>query len=131
MLVVEAPGDVVVVEVPVGAVVLVVVLTGVVVVEDELVVVEVGDDVVVVEVTGGGVLFSEVPVPALPKIDASGLPEMSSTAVMNMSASTNTMAAVPAMAGQEKRQAGGREGATGVVVACNCSVAGASAFAEI
>ena len=132
MLVVEAPGDVVVVEVPVGAVVLVVVLTGVdvVVVEDELVVVEVGDDVVV-EVTGGGVLFSEVPVPALPKIDASGLPEMSSTAVMNMSASTNTMAAVPAMAGQEKRHAGPREGGTGVVVASNCSVAGASAFAEI
>ena len=133
MLVVEAPGDVVVVEVPVGAVVLVVVLTDVdvVVVEDELVVVEVGDDVVVVEVTGGGVLFSEVPVPALPKIDASGLPEMSSTAVMNMSASTNTMAAVPAMAGQEKRRAGPREGATGVVVASSCSVAGASAFAEI
>ena len=64
-------------------------------------VVDVVDDVVVVVVAGGGVLFSVVPVPALPKIDANGLPEMSSTAVMNMSASTNTMAAVPAMAGQE------------------------------
>ena len=101
-----------VVELPVGAVVLVVELVGVdvvVVVEDVVVVVVVVEDVVVVD-AGGGVLFSVVPLPALPKIDANGLPEMSSTAVMNMSASTNTMAAVPAMVGQENRRAGPRAG---------------------
>ena len=132
MVVVEAPGDVVVVEEPVGAVVLVVVLAGVevVVVEDVLVVVDVVDDVEGV-VAGGALLFSEVPVPAFPKIDANGLPEMSSTAVMNMSASTNTMAAVPAMAGQEKRREGPRAGRIGVVVASRCSVRGASVAAEI
>ena len=80
---------------------------------------------------GGGVLFSVVPLPALPKIDANGLPEMSSMAVMNMSASTNTMAAVPAMVGQENRRAGPRAGGIGVVVASRRSVAGASAAAEI
>ena len=126
VVVVEAPGDVVVVELPGGAVVLVVVLVGVdvVVVEDVVVVVDVVEDVVVVG-AGGGVLFSEVPVPALPKIDANGLPEMSSMAVMNISASTNTMAAVPAMAGQENRRAGPPAGCIGKVVACRRSVAGA------
>ena len=42
----------------------------------------------------------DVPLPAWPKIAASGLPEISSIAVMNISAITNTMAAVPAMAVQ-------------------------------
>ena len=128
-----APGDVVVVEPPAGAVVLVVELGGVdvvVVVEDAVVVVVVVDDVVVVA-AGGGVLFSVVPLPALPKMDAKGLPEMSSTAVMNISASTNTMAAVPAMVGQEYRRTGRRAGRIGVVVASRRSVAGASAAAEI
>jgi len=133
-VVVVVAGDVdVVVEPDVGAVLLVVVLAGgdVVVVVDLVVVVVV---VVVVEVVlvgaGGGVLFSVVPVPALPKIDANGLPEMSSMAVMNMSASTNTMAAVPAMAPQENRGAC-RAGGIGVVVATRRSVAGASAAALI
>ena len=39
-----------------------------------------------------------VPPPVFPKIADSGLPEISSMAVMNISASTNTTAAVPAMA---------------------------------
>jgi len=145
VVVVEAPGVVEVVEVPEGAVVLVVVLGDVVVVLDVVVVVvDVVDDgdvvVVVVDVVaaGGGVTTfpTLVPLPALPKMDASGLPEISSIAVMSMRASTKTMAAVPAMADQENRRrapvrAPGTAGCIGVVVACSCSVAGASATAEI
>lgn len=140
VVVVEAPGVVEVVELPVGAVVLVVV------VDDEVVVVLVDDvddgDVVVVVVdvvaAGGGVTTfpTVVPLPALPKMDANGLPEISSMAVMNMRASTKTMAAVPAMADQENCRrapvrAPGTAGCIGVVVARRRSVAGASATAEI
>ena len=64
-------------------------------------------DVVVVGVAGGAGdwltrLPSVVPVSAPPKIVDSGLPEISSIAVMNSSARTKTMATVPAMARQEK-----------------------------
>ncbi|HXP33377.1 MAG TPA: hypothetical protein VN820_05125, partial [Acidimicrobiales bacterium] len=89
VVVVEPPGVVEVVEVPEGAVVLVVVLEDVEVV---VVVLEVGDVVVevvvvvlevgnVVEVGDGGVKM--FPLPALPKIDPSGLPEISSMATMS------------------------------------------------
>ncbi len=140
VVVVEAPGVVEVVEVPEGAVVLVVVLGDV-----EVVLVVVVDDdgdvlVVVVDVVagGGGVTTfpTLVPLPALPKMDASGLPEISSIAVMSMRASTKTMAAVPAMTDQENCRrapvrAPGTAGCIGAVVACSRSVAGASATAEI
>jgi hypothetical protein len=109
VVVVDAPGPlvVVVVEVPVDDVVLVVVGDVVLVVVEE-----VGVDVVVLVVVvvglGGGegpkMLFTDVPVPEWPKIDDSGLPAISSTAVMNSSASTNTTAAVPAMAFQVNRR---------------------------
>lgn len=148
VVVVEAPWVVEVVELPVGAVVLVVVVDGEVVVvlvddgdvDDGEVVVVVVDvvDVVDVVAAGGGVTTfpTLVPLPALPKMDASGLPEISSIAVMSMSASTKTMAAVPAMADQENGRrapvrAPGTAGCIGVVVACSRSVAGASATAEI
>lgn len=107
VVVVDAPGPlvVVVVELPVDDVVLVVVGDVVVVVVEEVDVVVV---VVVVVGLGAGdgpkMLFTDVPVPAWPKIDDSGLPAISSTAVMNSSASTNTAAAVPAMAFQVNRR---------------------------
>lgn len=99
VVVVEAPGGVVVVVAP-PAVVLVVVLGG-------PVVVVVGNTVVdvVVEVVGGDgfppkIRPTLVPVPAPPKIDDSGLPEMSSMAVTKPRASTNTTAMAPATAFQ-------------------------------
>ncbi len=143
MVVADAPGEVVVVEPVVGVVVLVVVLVDVEVVDDvddvedvEVTEVDVvGDDVVVLgagDGDGDGVKmsFTEVPVPPLPKMADSGLPEISSTAVMNRSASTNTIAAVPAMAVQVNRRGPPRRsGGTGVVVARRFSVTGASATA--
>ncbi len=134
MVVVDAAGDVVVVALLLGAVVLVVVVADVVVVvvdEVDVVVDEVG-----AVVGAGGELTrfcSVVPLSEPPKIAVNGLPEISSTAVMNMSASTNTMAAVPAMAPQENRRTRGRlaAGRIGAVLARKSSVAGASASAEI
>jgi hypothetical protein len=136
VVVVAAPGDVVVVEVPVVAVVLVVVVLVDVVEGDVVEGVIVVDVVEVVEVGDGvGVKKSLtlVPLPAFPKIAASGLPEISSTAVTNISASTNTMAAVPAMAVQVNRR-GPRDrpaGCIGRVRARIRSESGASAAAEI
>ena len=132
MVVVEAPGATVV-EVLVCAVVLVVVLVG-----DVVDVVE-GIEVVVVGAgagAGAGVktFLTVVPPPVFPKIAASGFPEISSIAVMNSSAITNTMAAVPAMV--VHRNPGGPPGRRGcrgggrVVASMRC-VAGASATAEI
>ena len=90
---------------------------------------------VVVDVAGGFTrLCSVVPVSAPPKIADKGWPEISSTAVINSSARTNTTAAVPAMAPQENRcGARGRPGpgCIGRVVARRRSVAGAPAAAEI
>ena len=139
-MVVVAPGAIVVV-VLVGVVVLVVVLV-------VLVVDLVGD--VVVDVAGGGgivvvgagagdgakMFLTVVPTLLFPKIAASGFPEISSIAVMNISAITNTMAAVPAMVVHRNRRGlpdrpGGRAGCIGRVVASMRSVAGASATAEI
>jgi hypothetical protein len=144
-----------------GTVVLVVVVVAGddVVVVDGTDVVEVGEvgvvvDVVVVVAGGGGgltTLFTDVPVPPWPKIADRGLPAMSSMAVTNSSASTNTMAAVPAMVFQLSRPSGRRPRAPapspvrgpapvpspvpfptvgGVVLACRRSLAGASATAE-
>ena len=142
VVVVEAAPDVVeVVELPLTLVVLVEVFEDVDVV---VVVVEAGDVVVVVVevvfeagvvvvVCDGGVKM--LPLPALPKIDPSGLPEISSMATISRSARTKTMAAVPAMTGHEKRGAPvrppGTAGCTGDVLARRRSVAGASATAEI
>jgi hypothetical protein len=86
-----------------GWVVLVVVLelVDVVVLLDELV------EVVVVDAGGGALLKtppSEVPVPACPKMDESGLPAISSTPVTTRSATRKTTPAVPAMAFQVKRR---------------------------
>ena len=132
MVVVDAVGCVVVVAaLPLGAVVLVVVVGAVVAV------VEVDAPVVdVVEVVGVGVpggvgdgltrLFSVVPVPAPPKIADRGLPEISSTAVMNSSARTNTTPAAAAMARHENPSGGARRAAAGfvgVVAACGPRVA--------
>jgi hypothetical protein len=133
-VVVEAEGPVVVVA-SAGTVVLVVLVV--------LVVTDVDDDVVVEVVVGvpGGVVDgvkippTEVPLPALPKMSASGLPEISSTAVMKSSASTKTIPIVAAMTRHENPgRAVGRPvppGATGNVVAWRRSVAGASATGEI
>ncbi len=67
--------------------------------------VDVVDEGVVVVVVAGEpgltMLPNVVPVPAPPKMSESGLPEMSSIAVMKSSASTNTMPAAAAMAFQE------------------------------
>ncbi len=144
VVVVAGAGDVVVVvAAPTGAVVLVVVAPVVVlVVVDDVevvdVVVVVVDGVVVGVVAGacGGVTRSLSVVPASdpPKIAESGLPEISSIAVMNNKASTNTTAALAAMARQENRPASaGRRtaGRIGLVEARRRSVAGASATAEI
>ena len=110
-VVVDAAWDVVVVALLPGAVVLVVVVADVVVVVDEVDVVV--EEVGVVEGGDEGLtrFCSVVPLSEPPKMDAMGSPEISSTAVMNRSASTNTMAAVPAMAPQEKRRTPGRLGA--------------------
>lgn len=124
---------------PVGPVVLVAVAPVVVVVElVEVVVVAVVVVVVVVGVVAGvsGLtrLFNVVPVSAPPKMADSGLPEMSSTAVMNKRANTNTVTALTAMVRQENpREAEGRTTAAGVGLdeATSRSVAGASAVAEI
>ena len=140
----DTPGAVEVVELPFGFVVLVEVLEDAEVVL-VVVVLEVGDVVVVVEVVvvfevgvvvvvceGGVKMF---PFPALPKIDPSGLPEISSMATMSKRASTKTMAVVPTMTGHENRWAPlpppRTAGAAGAVVARRRSVAGASATAEI
>ena len=134
----DADGDVVVVvTLDAGGVVLVVLLLVVVLLVD---VDEVGDEVVVVGDAGGageGVKtpLSVVPLPALPKMSASGFPEISSMAVMKSKARAKTMPTVAAMAPQENpsgapdRRGPGRPG--GSVVARRCSVAGASAAAEI
>ena len=95
---VDGTADVVVDDSPVGAVVLVVVDDDV---EVEVEVVD-GVDVVVEVGAGPGLLPKKVvPEPAPPKMSESGLPEISSTAVMNRSASTNTMQAATAMAFHE------------------------------
>ena len=142
MVVVDAVvGVVVEVALPFGAVVLVVVVAPVVAV------VEVDAPAVdVVEVVDAGVaggagdgltrFFSVVPASAPPKIDDRGSPEISSMAVMNSNARTNTIATVPAMARQEnpcgvvRRAAACRTGVvTGAVVAGTRSVAGVAAAA--
>lgn len=142
-MVVEAPGVVVVA--PAGPVVLVAVPPLVVAVPPLVVVVVVVElGVVVVDVVGVGVVtgagdgltrfFNVVPVSAPPKMADNGLPEISSTAVMNSSASTNTVTALTAMARQENpRRTAGRATAArvGLVEATRRSVAGASAAAEI
>ena len=135
---------VVVVTLPLGGVVPVVVVAPVVVdvvVLDAPVVevVEVFDEGVVV-CAGDGLtrFFNVVPVSAPPKIADRGLPEISSIAVMNSSARTNTTATLPAMARQEKpccvvRRATclGAGVGVGVVVARRRWVSGDSAVAEI
>ncbi len=100
--------------------------------------------VVVVEVVDVGVVagagagltrfFNVVPVSAPPKMVESGLPEMSSIAVMRSNASTKTVTALTAMARQEKRpRPAGRAtaGRAGLVEATRRSVAGADTPAEI
>jgi hypothetical protein len=139
VVVVDALGVVVVVAPPVGAVVLVVVVVPavvVVVVGPAVVDVVEAVDVGVVLGAGGGLtrFFKVVPESAPPKMAANGLPEMSSMAVMNKSASTNTTAALAAMARHENRRTtAGRAtaGSTGRVEAHKRSVAGASAAALI
>ena len=122
-------GAVVLVDAVAPAVVVVVVLLDAPVVE----VVEVVDVGVVVGVGDGlTMFFNVVPVSAPPKIADRGLPEISSTAVMNSSARTNTTATVPAMARQEKPgRLGRRATCVGVVVARKRWVAGVAAVAEI
>ena len=104
VVVVDAVVGVVVVALAFGAVVLVVdVAAVVVVVEVDAPVVEVVEVVGVGgRVAGDGLtrFLSEVPVSAPPKIVDRGLPEISSSAVMNRRARTNTTATVPAMARQ-------------------------------
>jgi hypothetical protein len=144
VVVVDAVEDVgVVVALPLGAVVLVVVVAAlVVVVEVDAPAVDVVEVVDVGAAGGAGDgltrFFSVVPVSAPPKIADRGFPEISSMAVMNNNARTNTIATVPAMARQENpcgvaRRAGAcRTGVVvGVVVACTRCVAGVSADAEI
>ena len=135
-VVVDADGDVVVVVPLAAGRVVLVVLVLVDVDDDEVVDV----DVVVVGDAGGageGVKtpLSVVPLPALPKMSASGFPEINSMAVMKSRARTKTMPMVPAMAPQENRSGApgcrGRGRAGGSVVARRRSVAGASATAEI
>lgn len=122
--------DDVVLEVPVGAVV--VVLVGAVVddvVDDVGLVVVV---VVVLVVDAGGLLLTRlptlVPPPAPPKMSDSGLPEMSSIAVMNSSASTKTMPAIAAIDFHDHRIA--PDGRASAAEATSRSVAGAPATAE-
>jgi len=142
VVVVEAPGCVV--DVPATVVLEVVVAVVLVVgVVDVVVVVLVVGGVVVVVVVGGGdglkMFLTVVPLPPPPKIEESVRPEISSMAVMKPSASTNTTAAVPAMAFQLMRDVTsgrarplGRRVAGGTdVVARRRSVAGPPAAAEI
>ncbi len=118
VVLVDAPGFVVVVdEPPVVEVVVVVTPPVVLVVEDDgwvvLVVVVLVDDVVVdvvvvvVAAGAGGFPLTTpprvVPVPASPKMEASGLPAISSTTVTKSSAARKTTPAVPATAFQVKR----------------------------
>ena len=142
VVVVGAVVGVVVVTLPLGAVVLVVVVAPavVVVVLLDAPVVEVVEvvDVGVVVGAGDGLtrFFNVVPVSAPPKIADRGLPEISSTAVMNSRARTNTTATLPAMARQENpcgvvRRATCVGVGVGVVVARRRWVAGVSAVAEI
>jgi hypothetical protein len=113
-VVVVPPRFVVVVAGGTVVVVVVVVAGEDVVVVDGTEVVDVGEvgvvvDVVVVDAGGGGgltTLSTDVPVPPWPKIADRGLPAMSSMAVTNSSARTNTMAAVPAMDFQLNRPRG-------------------------
>jgi len=144
VVVVEAPGVVVVVA-PLGGTVVLVADPPLVVVVVELgvlvlvlVLVDVVDvvEVEVVAGAGGGLtrFFKVVPVSAPPKMADSGLPEISSTAVMTSNASTNTVTALTAMARKEnpRRRAGRATAARwGLVEATRRSVAGASAAAEI
>ncbi len=126
-----------VVEVAFGAVVVVVVLVEALVVVDVVVLVAGTVDVVVVEAGGGGgdtMLWRVVPLSGPPKMAASGFPEISSTAVMNKSAITNTIAAVPAIMRHVNRLdppavAGERpgDGWAGAALAARRSVAGAAA----
>lgn len=105
VVVVPRLGGTVVVEVAVGAVVLVVVVVELPEVVD-VVLVAGTVDVVVVDVAGGDgetTLPKLVPLSPPPKMAASGLPAISSTAVMNKSAITKTTTAVPAMTRQVKR----------------------------
>jgi hypothetical protein len=138
VVVVDAVVGVVVVALAFGAVELVVVVAAVVVVvETDAPVVE----VVVVGVEGGAGdwltrLFSVVPVSAPPKIVDRGLPEISSIAVMNNSARTNTIATVPAMARQENpcgvvRRAAVARDVDDVVVTWRRWVAGVSVVAAV
>ncbi len=123
----------------VGGVVLVVVLLAVVVdgvVVDEVVVVVEGAGVGDGDGDGVKMFLTVVPAPVFPKIAASGFPEISSMAVMNISAITNTMAAVPAMVVQRNfrglpARPDGPAGCIGRVVASMRCVAGAPATAEI
>jgi hypothetical protein len=137
VVVVGAVVGVVVVTLPVGAVVFVVVVAPVVVVVLlDAPVVEVVEVVDVGVVVGAGdgltMFFNVVPVSAPPKIADRGLPEINSTAVMSSSASTNTTATIPAMAGQENPGSVVRRvTCLGVVVAHSRWVAGVSAVAEI
>ena len=142
MVVVGAVVGVVVVTLPFGALVLVVVVAPVVVVVVLLdaPVVEVVEVVDVGVVVGAGdgltMFFKVVPVSAPPKIADRGLPEISSTAVMNSNARTNTTATVPAMARHENpcgvvRRATCVGVGVGMVVARRRWVAGVSAVAEI
>jgi hypothetical protein len=112
VVVVGAVVDVVVEVPPAGTVVDVVLVDAwfvlvvvVLVVVDVVVVVVV---VVDVDGDGGGVgtkrFFTVVPEPASPKIDESGFPAISSTAVMNNRATKKTTPAVPASAFQVKRR---------------------------
>jgi hypothetical protein len=140
--------DVVVVDPPLEGDVVVVVLT--VVVDDALappvvVVVEAGTDVVVVVVVVAGAGVGEDgtkmsltvgPVPWSPKMEDSGFPETSSTAVTNKSATRNTTPAVPAIAFQLNCRPmfpirlPGVTGSNGSVAAFSRSVAGAPAMAD-
>ena len=136
-MVVVLEGGAAVVEVVVGAVVLVVVVVEVLVVVDEVVLVAGTVDVVVVVAAVGAdgdtTLWRVVPLSGPPKMAASGFPEISSTAVMNKSAMTNTTAAVPAMTRHENRVdppavAGRRpgDGPSGVASAPGCSATDAA-----
>jgi len=139
VVVVAAPGRVV--DVLATVVLVVVVVVVLVVGVDVVVVVLVAGGVVVVVGGGDGLkmFFTVVPLPPPPKIEESGRPEISSMAVMKPSASTNTTAAVPAMAFQlmpdvtsgrarprRRRVAGGT-----AAVARRRSLAGPPAAAEI
>ena len=134
-VVVVRGAEVVVVLETVVVLVVVVVLVGAVVLGDV-----VGTVVGVVVVGDDGVKMfpSEGPFPVLPKIEASGLSAISSTTVMNTSATAKTIPAVVAMAfhvnrnlSPPTRSCPPRTTGVGTVLACRCSDGGASAAAEI